>query len=68
MTSMRDVFVIAAACAADPAEALRQAIKKSGVNPARVQDLIFGADGSTFISADELSAQRRWIAWKDCCL
>ena len=53
--SARDVFVVATASAVDPAEALRQAIHESGVNPARVQDFIFGADDPELISLDELA-------------
>lgn len=57
MESSRDVFVVAAASAVDPAKALRQAIKESGVNPARVQDFIFGVDHPTLISLDELARE-----------
>lgn len=57
MTSSSDVFIISASCAMDPAQALRQAIKESGVNPARVQDFIFGADSPISISLDELARE-----------
>ncbi len=58
MESSRDVFVVAASCAADPAEALRQAIKESGVNPARMQDLIFGMDRPALMrNPDELARE-----------
>ncbi len=57
MPSSSDVFILSASSAADPAEAIRRAIKESGVNPARVQDFIFGADGPVSINADELARQ-----------
>lgn len=40
-----EAFVLSAACSADPVAAVRQALEKSGANPARVQDALFGADG-----------------------
>jgi acetyl-CoA acetyltransferase len=57
MPSSSDVFIVSAFSAADPAETLRQAIKESGVNPARVQDFIFGADDPASIGADELARE-----------
>ncbi len=41
-----DVFIISAIRAAEPVEAIRQAVKSAGVNPSRVQDVVFGLDGS----------------------
>lgn len=55
MPSSSDVFIISACSAGDIAEALRQAIKESGVNPARVQDFIFGTDGPARIDVAELA-------------
>ena len=57
MPSSSTVFIISVSSAADPAEALRQALKESGVNPARVQDFIFGADSHELIGADELARE-----------
>ncbi|MGC1378029.1 MAG: hypothetical protein WA821_17490 [Anaerolineales bacterium] len=57
MPSLSDVFIISACRTADPAEALRQALKESGVNPARLQDFIFGADSRELIGADELARE-----------
>ena len=57
MPSPSAVFIISASRAADPAGALRQALKESGVNPARVQDFIFGADSHELIGADELARE-----------
>ena len=57
MSSSSDVFIISAFSAADPAETLRQTIRESGVNPARVQDFIYGADDPASISADELARE-----------
>jgi hypothetical protein len=57
MESSRDVFVIAVSCAADPAQALRQTIKEAWVNPARVQDFIFGADRPILMNPDELARE-----------
>lgn len=41
----RDVFVLAAISEASPAEALRHALKITDINPARVDDAVFGYDG-----------------------
>lgn len=58
MPSSSDVFIISVAEVADPAEALRQAIKNSGISPGRMQDFIFGADdGLALIGADELARE-----------
>jgi hypothetical protein len=57
MTASNDVFIVSASCAVDPAQALRQAMKASGVNPARVQDFIFGAETPVLISPDELARE-----------
>ena len=58
MPSSSDVFIISAIATADPAEALRQAIKNSGVSPGRVQDFICGTDdGLTPIGAEELARE-----------
>jgi hypothetical protein len=54
MPASSDVFILSAICAAEPAEALRQAIKESGVNPAKVQDLLFGWDDSAPVDTLEL--------------
>jgi acetyl-CoA acetyltransferase len=55
MPSPSDVFILSAVQASDPADALRQAIKESGVKPARVQDLLFAWDGSEPADAEELA-------------
>jgi len=55
MSLPSDVFIISVSNADDPAETLRQTFKESGVNPARVQDFIFGADNHNLIGADELA-------------
>jgi acetyl-CoA acetyltransferase len=47
-----EAFVLSAVCSADPAAAIRQALEQSGVNPSRVQDAVFGADG--LVSAPDL--------------
>lgn len=57
MTASNDVFIVSASCAVDPAQALRQAMKASGVNPARVQDFIFGADMPVLINPEELARE-----------
>lgn len=59
MESSRDVFIVAIASAANPAEALGLAIKESGVNPARVQDFIFGADSPILFRQDDLASELR---------
>ena len=45
----RDVFILSAATAAEPADAIRGALEKIDINPSRVQDAIFGMESSTFI-------------------
>jgi hypothetical protein len=62
MPASSDVFILSAVRAADPADALRQAIKESGVKPARVQDLLFGWDGPASASGEELAR----LAGLDC--
>lgn len=57
MASSSDVFILSASSAAEPAEAVLQAIKESGVNPARIQDFIFGADRPALISAEALARE-----------
>lgn len=57
MPAISDAFIISACSAADPAEAIRQAIKESGINPMRVQDFIFGADYSGVLNAAELGRE-----------
>ena len=57
MPSSSDVFILSAARAADPIKALQQAVKEAGVNPAKVQDLLFGWDGPESVSAEELARQ-----------
>jgi hypothetical protein len=53
-----DVFIVSFSVAAEPAEALRQALKQSGVNPARVQDFLFGWDGlEPRVNPQELARQ-----------
>lgn len=39
-----DVFIISAARAADPAQAIRQAVQEIGLKPERVQDVLLGFD------------------------
>ena len=43
----RDVFILSATTAAEPAGAISQALENIDLNPARVQDAVFGLDGST---------------------
>jgi acetyl-CoA acetyltransferase len=43
----RDVFILSAATAAEPSQAIRQALENTGLNPSRVQDAVFGSDGGT---------------------
>jgi hypothetical protein len=57
MPSSSDVFILSAAHAGEPGEALRLALKESGVKPAKVQDLIFGWDGPVTVSTEELVRQ-----------
>ena len=42
-----DVFIISAASAADPSDAIRLAVEDAGVNASRLQDAVFGSDGSS---------------------
>jgi hypothetical protein len=42
----RDVFVLAVINEASPAEAMRHALEITGINAARVDDAVFGYDGS----------------------
>ncbi len=49
-----DVFVISAVSTIDPSDAIRLALESSGLNPSRLQDVIFGLEGST--SSPDLAA------------
>lgn len=42
----RDVFILSAVSGIEPAEATRRALDNIDINPSRVQDAIFGYDGS----------------------
>lgn len=55
MPTSSDVFILSVARAATPGQALQQALKESGVNPARVQDLLFGTDGPVSVDAQGLA-------------
>ena len=57
MPVLTDAFIISACSAADPVDALRQAIQASGINPARVQDFIFGVDHLGVSDAAELGRE-----------
>ncbi len=57
MPALTDAFIISACSAADPVDALRQAIQVSGINPARVQDFIFGVDHFDVSDAAELGRE-----------
>ncbi len=57
MESSSAVFVVAATCAADPAEALLLAIKEAGVKPGRVQDFILSTDNLVLPTIDELARE-----------
>jgi hypothetical protein len=45
----RDVFILSAATAAEPAGAIRQAFENIDLKPSRVQDAVFGLENSTSI-------------------
>ena len=45
----RDVFILSAATAAEPAGAIRQAFENTDLKPSRVQDAVFGLENSTSI-------------------
>jgi len=45
----RDVFILSAATAAEPADAIRQAFENTDLKPSRVQDAVFGLENSTSI-------------------
>ena len=45
----RDVFILSAATAAEPAGAIRQAFENIDLKPSRVQDAVFGLESSTSI-------------------
>ena len=49
-----DVFIISIVQHANPSEAIKEAIADAGINSARVQDVIFGADESLAINADKI--------------
>lgn len=57
MTVSSDVFILSAVRASEPAGALQQAIQASGVNPAKIQDLLFGCDGTESLDARALAGQ-----------
>ena len=42
----RDVFILSAESAINPAEAIRQSLVIVDIDPSRVQDAVFGSDGS----------------------
>ena len=46
----RDVFILSAVSDIGPAEAIRRALENIGINQSRVQDAIFGFDGSFSLS------------------
>lgn len=49
-----DVFIISVVQRANPSEAIKAAIDTAGVSSPRVQDVIFGLDGSLAIQADKI--------------
>jgi len=57
MPSSSDVFILSAVRDSELAGALQQAIKESGVNPSKVQDLLFGCDGTESVDAQALARQ-----------
>jgi hypothetical protein len=57
MPSSSDVFILSAVRGDKPAAALQQAIQESGVNPAKVQDLLFGCDDAGSVDARALAIQ-----------
>jgi hypothetical protein len=52
-----EVFVISAAQGTDESQALRQALEMAGIKPSRVQDVVFGVEGSAS-TADPMAAVR----------
>ena len=54
----RDVFIISAITAAEPDEAIRQALENIGSKPSRVQDAVFGSNGLTSIPEVEDFAKK----------
>ena len=49
-----DVFIISIAQRANPSEAIKEAIDNAGINSTRVQDTVFGSDGSLAINTDKV--------------
>ena len=52
-----DAFIISAVKNAKPAEALRQAIQNAGVDPSRVQDVVFGFDEPRSVDAEKIMSE-----------
>lgn len=52
-----DAFIISAVKNAKPAEALRQAIQNAGVDPSRVQDVIFGFDEPRSVDVEKIASE-----------
>src|SRR5688572_29488372 len=57
MPSSSEVFIISAVRNGEPATALQQAIHAAGVNPAKIQDLLFGCDDGGSVDAQALASQ-----------
>jgi len=49
-----DVFIISAVSNTDSVQAIRQAIQNAGADSLRVQDVIFGSDGSRSIDVEKI--------------
>jgi hypothetical protein len=58
----RDVFILSATTAAEPADAIRQALENIDINPSRVQDAIFGFVGLNSIPIVEDFVKRAGLA------
>ena len=52
-----DAFIISTFKNANPAEALRQAIQNAGVDPSRVQDVVFGFDKPRSVDAEKIMSE-----------
>jgi hypothetical protein len=52
-----DAFIISTVKNAKPAEALRQAIQNAGVDPSRVQDVVFGFDEPRSVDAEKIISE-----------
>lgn len=61
MPSSSDVFILSTAHSSQPAEALEQALHASGADPARVQDLLVGADDSLLPDVPALAHQAKLV-------